>query len=244
MSDRAASRTGSNPFATRFVRPGALRYRFDACNDHQAYQQQVGAILDALRRGGSGLIVGPHGSGKSTLLRTLRPHLKSAFKAVHSVRLEAADGASRLSAIAPSRYRASVAEVLSKCVGGDLLIIDGAEQLGSWQLRRIARRVRRPGAAMLMTAHRPIPGFPVLYRTDPRPEIVLQLIQSLTSHASAGVKSATADQLAQLDWTGLHNVRDLWFELFDSVQHHVDPPPSDAVLCAAEGRSRRIPHEH
>jgi hypothetical protein len=62
MTSRASD---SNPFASRFVRPGALPFLFDR-------GISVEILLDGLRRNAWwGQIVGAHGSGKSTLLATL-----------------------------------------------------------------------------------------------------------------------------------------------------------------------------
>ena len=56
---------GSNPFATRFIQPAAMPYRFP--EGHVASE-----LVDRLQRADwNGQIVGPHGSGKSTLLETL-----------------------------------------------------------------------------------------------------------------------------------------------------------------------------
>ncbi len=52
----------SNPFATRWVKPGAVRYCFPADVNTQT-------LIEKLKdRHWRGAIVGPHGSGKSTLL--------------------------------------------------------------------------------------------------------------------------------------------------------------------------------
>ena len=51
----------SNPFSTRFIRPGAIEYLF-------APGQTADSLIDRLRHNQwRGQIIGPHGSGKSTL---------------------------------------------------------------------------------------------------------------------------------------------------------------------------------
>ena len=72
IASRLAER---NPFATRFVRPGAIPYRFA--------NGLVGRDRASLRQHDwRGEIVGPHGSGKSTLVQTLIPPLKEAGRDV------------------------------------------------------------------------------------------------------------------------------------------------------------------
>jgi hypothetical protein len=66
----------SNPFATRFTRPGAIEYLFPA---GQSAASLVAQLAD---QGWWGEIVGPHGSGKSTLVATLVPALREAGRRV------------------------------------------------------------------------------------------------------------------------------------------------------------------
>ena len=69
IASRLAER---NPFATRFVRPGVIPYRFDD-------RRTVADLVATLREHGwRGEIIGPHGSGKSTLVQTLIPALQEA----------------------------------------------------------------------------------------------------------------------------------------------------------------------
>ena len=69
---RVGRQPRSNPFSTRFVRPGAIPFCFPQ-------GEGAGTLVTRLeRQGWWGQIVGPHGSGKSTLLAQLRPHLEAA----------------------------------------------------------------------------------------------------------------------------------------------------------------------
>jgi energy-coupling factor transporter ATP-binding protein EcfA2 len=81
----------SNPFATRFVRPGSLEYRFREVKDSATEFADIVRRLDQDR---IGLIVGPHGSGKTTLLHSLGPILSERFAKISSVQLFAPQAAS------------------------------------------------------------------------------------------------------------------------------------------------------
>ena len=69
----------SNPFATRFVRPGAMRYHFALGESETEAHRRYRELVRDLVAKGAGLIVGPHGSGKSTLLRSLDSALAAQF---------------------------------------------------------------------------------------------------------------------------------------------------------------------
>jgi hypothetical protein len=68
--DRSATRSASNPFSTKFIRPGAIDFIFD----RGAALPEIFARFE--RFGLRGQIVGPHGCGKSTLLWALRRQLE------------------------------------------------------------------------------------------------------------------------------------------------------------------------
>ncbi len=65
MSQQTRAAAQSNPFSTRFVRPGALAYRFPPGESAATLVERLAAS------GWRGQIVGPHGSGKSTLVAAL-----------------------------------------------------------------------------------------------------------------------------------------------------------------------------
>ncbi len=62
----------SNPFCSRFVRPGAIGYHFPAGESVESIVERLHACQ------WRGALVGPHGSGKSTLLHALLPALNRA----------------------------------------------------------------------------------------------------------------------------------------------------------------------
>src|SRR5262245_62831976 len=117
---RVGRRRRSNPFSTRFVRPGAIPYQFVDGAD-------VAALATRLEgQGWWGQIVGPHGSGKSTLLATLLPELRRRRRVV-VVELHA--DRRRFLELAWSREPT-------------LLVVDGHEQLGWWARRRVRATCR------------------------------------------------------------------------------------------------------
>src|SRR5258707_1037455 len=78
----------SNPFSTRFVRPGAIPYQFPE-------RVTADSLVEQLRsQNCRGAIIGPHGTGKSTLLATLIPAIENAGCKVRSIALH--DGQRKL----------------------------------------------------------------------------------------------------------------------------------------------------
>jgi energy-coupling factor transporter ATP-binding protein EcfA2 len=156
MTGPADFPAASNPFSTRFTRPGAIPYRF-------ADTTTAAELIERFLSGGSrGQIVGPHGSGKSTLLAalTLAFHERGLATTVFTLH----DGQRRL----PAEF--------FTLTGDDrrIVIVDGYEQLGRWHRWRLARRCRRRGWGLLVSGHEPL-GFPTLCRT----RVELDLAQSL-----------------------------------------------------------------
>jgi len=73
----------SNPFSTRFIRPGAVEFLFPA-------GQTAETLVETLRQHAwQGQIIGPHGSGKSTLLAALVPALEAAGRKCVAARVQA-----------------------------------------------------------------------------------------------------------------------------------------------------------
>ena len=132
----------ANPFATRFIRPGAVPYVFDE-------GQSTAMLIERLESlGWWAQIVGPHGSGKSTLLAQLTPALEQAGRRPAMFALH--DGQRRL----PGDWLIEVSRTSAR-----LIIIDGYEQLSRASRFWLKRRCRREGWGLLVTAHDNV-GFP------------------------------------------------------------------------------------
>lgn len=99
--------------------------------------------LDAL--GCRAAICGPEGAGKTTLLEDLAQRLQADGRPTHwlQLRRESRSTARRLSR-----------KFLDAASPGDILLVDGAEQLGPLTWRHFRRRARQH-AGLVVTTHRP-----------------------------------------------------------------------------------------
>jgi hypothetical protein len=160
-SHRAARVQGHNPFSTRYVRPGAIAFRFPPdCG--------IGLLVDRLRSNDWwGQIVGPHGSGKSSLLAALTPALSDSGRRV--VRLTLHDGQRRLGA---AWHRCETLDTESQ------VVVDGYEQLSAWSKRGLKRHCRRRGAGLLVTSHDDV-GLPLLFTANPDLEMAQRVVAGL-----------------------------------------------------------------
>ncbi len=198
-------RARANPFRVRRVL--ALRYRLD-----EGWEP----LLDRLARlGRRAALVGPQGSGKTTLLEELEQRLETQGWRVLRLRLardrrRPGDGDwRRLEGLGP----------------GDLISVDGLEQLPWWSWRRLERLSRRAGG-LVATSHRP-GRLPVLrrHRTDPR--LLEELVAELVGRRSA---ESMRPELERLFAAHRGNLRDCLRSLYDRWAH-ISP-------SAAWGRSR------
>ncbi|MBA4018673.1 MAG: hypothetical protein C0483_16020 [Pirellula sp.] len=185
-----------NPFSTRAVRPGAIAFLFEAGVDARSL---VDRFLASGRRG---QIVGPHGSGKSTLLASLAEELRARGIAVKLVELH--DGC-----------RAMPDEAVAQ--KGEVLMVDGYEQLGVVARSKLAFEVARRQAGLLVTSHRnvrwPIP-LPVIYATHPGVELAERLALELLSR-SRHPEAVSAAEIRGLYEAEQGNLREVFFRLYD-----------------------------
>lgn len=201
----------SNPFATRWVRPGALPYSFSSGIDSAHLVQQM---RESHWRGA---IVGPHGSGKSTLLATLIPAIEDADIPVLLIKL--VDGDRHL----PDDSRRQIQQLIRarsletneriefpKCI----LVIDGYEQLGLISRWRVTRMCRRNHSGLLITAHddRRVGGKPIIFRTQPALATVQFLVDRMLPAHGGAIQPDDVD--AAFTRHG-GNVREAFFELYE-----------------------------
>lgn len=183
----------ANPFATRWVRPGALAYRFPA-------GQGVKQLVETLRANRwRGEITGPHGCGKSTLLAALIPALREAGREPLLQTLH--DGQRRL----PRELLDSAWTPRTQ------VIVDGYEQLRRLGRARLKHRSRRVGCGLLVTAHAPV-GLPELARVAPDLETVTQIVADLLAQSPAPI---AREEIARRFAARGGNVRDVLFDLYD-----------------------------
>lgn len=192
-SPRESNRT--NPFASRFIRPGALSFLFPpGANANQLVER-----LHEL--GGSGEIRGPHGSGKSTLLAALVESLRAAGHVVETLELH--DGERDL----PPSFVAR----LKNSSRGTFVVIDGYEQLGCWSRWRLASLCRRRELKLVVTCHHTA-GFPLLWETRPTLELAQQIVARLVAQ-DPGIVSQ--EQIARAFEAQGGDLREMLFELYD-----------------------------
>lgn len=168
----------SNPFSSRFIRPGATEYQFPSGFD-------IGHLLGQFeynRRRGQ--ILGPHGTGKSTLLWSIKRELERngapfVFYCLHAYRR--ADVCYTSPSPSQSAGSAEMARNAGTIGNADvsgsessqnqaiqdrktIVIIDGFEQLPFWRRWqiRIWTKIRQQG--LLISGHFPL-GLPILWNT-------------------------------------------------------------------------------
>jgi len=192
----------TNPFATRWVRPGALHYHF-------ANGTSAAAVVERLKKNcWRGAIVGPHGSGKSALLLSLIPLIETAGRRVEAISLH-------------DRERALSAEFTGAIRGKDglgpapmLPVVDGYEQLGWWARRSLGAMCRRDDCGLLVTVHREIAagGLPILYRT----QADLETVQYIIDHELPAHGGLIQPADVAIAFAAAHgNTREALFSLYD-----------------------------
>jgi hypothetical protein len=193
-------RLPTNPFATRFTRPGRLEIR-----DRDGTPLDPGPLVDVLDRlGGSAAIEGPHGSGKTTLLLAIADLLETRQRLARLVRLRSRRDARQALA------------VLRAAVPGSVLCIDSWEQAGLWTAAAIRRAGRRRAVGLLVTSHRAT-GLPVLHRGATSPTLLARLVADLPSHG--GVITSADVAAAHVRHAG--DLRAALFELYDRFEDRI-----------------------
>jgi hypothetical protein len=184
-------RACDNPFGVHHTE--RLRYRLDEAG--------WSALLDRWRaQGGRGALVGPHGSGKTRLQRELGRRLEREGFQVRRLQW----GVDR---------RPSVGDQESALRGlgaGDVLLIDGAEQLTCpawWRLRYAARGA----SGLVITSHRE-GRLPALWRHQTSPALLMDLVHELVGVARA---EALAPLCQTLFVQHAGNLRDCLRSLYD-----------------------------
>jgi len=175
-----------NPFAVQRVL--AIRYRLAGISWEDLLDR-----LQALRFRAA--LVGPHGHGKTTLLEDLGARLAGRGFRVRSVTLH--EGDRRLTA--PQRR-----ELFGALTPADVLLLDGAEQLGRLAWLEVRTRTRSAGG-LVITSHRP--GLlPTLYECRTTPELLKGIVGDLL-----GGEIAVEELFARHEG----NVRGVLRELYD-----------------------------
>ena len=180
-----------NPFATCWTRPGALPWF--PVND-----TGIDRLVTELLEHSSGQIVGPHGSGKSTLLNALAEELQRRGEVVIRWTI---DG---------GRPAAPRPRLTSRAV----LLLDGFEQLDSWDRVGLLGQQWRYGVRLVFTTHRP---------TSRTRAALLAELSPTAANAVGLFRALTAARRTPLGEQDFHasfarhngNLREVWFDLYD-----------------------------
>ena len=214
-SPRPPSRN-DNPFATCWVRPGAIPFQFHRGQNAQDFVSDLGA------KNWWGEIVGPHGSGKSTLLSTLAPLAASAGRDVSQIVLR-------------NRQRRLPSGFLKRALSRDnpLVIIDGYEQLSSLSRIILIWQCRRAHAGLIVTSHASA-GLPIIARLTPDRALVESLIAMLVDERPSPI---TTDDINASHARHGSNVRELFFDLHDRHEraNRTNPNAQLAVSISSNG---------
>ncbi|MEM8735970.1 MAG: hypothetical protein AAGG44_17205 [Planctomycetota bacterium] len=183
-----------NPFATRYVRPGAIPWVGDA-----------NARLDSIHKrfetlGERAAVIGPHGSGKTTLLHHLVPRLLDEWEFIAPDGTSSRRTSDGLKPGRPAGKGTGTWIQLRRCQThgvcelrpwpimsrGQLLVLDGLEQL-YWHQRfflladQFCRRYR-----LLVTSHRPSWQIPELWNTSVDAATAVKIIQHISDASDPG----------------------------------------------------------
>lgn len=241
---RGKKGTVSNPFCTRFVRPGAMTFRFHESRWGDE-SDESSLLVDRLIAQRFGLVIGPHGSGKSTLLRTLTPVLRDRFPAVVEVQTHSCSGSQLHQQLRHYRHNASaVLRQQSRLQPEGLLIVDGMEQIDFLHRARVLRIAKRNRQFVLGTSHRPMRPFAPIFETSLTATLVDRLTGSLLANAPEPVRERVFAELQNRDLTGLSNLRELWFALYDiaaEVSGNEASPPHRQAPSGSSAAKTTVP---
>lgn len=168
-----------------------------------------------------GAILGPHGSGKTTLLGELHAHLMVQGWRVHARRFNTEWRAARGCAAGEAAYGWPLPQGLG---ARDVLLIDGAEQLGWREWRRMLRAARGAGG-LVITAH----GgrrLPLLHRCATDAALLADLVAELHPEAAHD-----PTRIEQLFARHRGDIRAALRQLYDETARN-SSPPSRGVLSA------------
>jgi hypothetical protein len=212
-------RARDNPFATDRV----LRIR---------YRLAHGSLDELLDRwtalGCRAALVGPEGSGKTTLLEDLAEPLRARGFGVRPI---------RLSRSRPQRAGVLWQDLLRQRPGpADVILLDGAEQLGWLHWNLVRRRSRRCGGLVIAT-HRP-GRLPTLITCRTTPELLAWIVHELLGPGDRLVRPSATELFERHHG----NVRDALRELYDlwamdGIQlHSTSPPGAPSSISRSDGR--------
>lgn len=193
-----------NPFSTDRIH--RIRYRLSP-PEWSALEQKLHAMA---RRGA---IVGPEGAGKTTLLEDISVRLNNAGWTTRWLRLTREQ---------PAFRRGFLRQFFASLGPRDVILFDGAEQLGRFSWKKIERASRR-GAGLLITSHR-AGLLPTLHECRTSPELLLEIIRDLLPSNSTHDQRRLSDLAHALHGSHGGNLREALREMYDK---YADDEPLD-----------------
>jgi hypothetical protein len=187
----------TNPFATRFTRPGRV-----VPLDADGRPLDLDALLARLRAlGGRAAIEGPHGSGKTSLLTALAAHL------------DARGGATRLIRVRGGAEAGGLLRAIARAAAGAFVGVDGWERL-PWPVATAARWLAaQRSCGLVVTAHRAT-GLPVLHRCHTSSLVLARIVAQLPDHRGAIDDGDVADAFAR----HAGDLREALYDLYDRFE--------------------------
>jgi hypothetical protein len=204
-------RARKNPFAVRYVRPGAIPFLVPAPEKPRG--DPIETMLAKLRRQKwQGQIVGKHGSGKSTLLAEIAHRLHHQGLKVRTFRFDALGGAG-----VREMKKAMTGSASAKRV----FLIDGFDRL-SWRQRWTCRRLAcRQSVGIVVTTHKKL-FLPMLYRTETSVDLLEAIVEHLIHCKKLEAVAISRHQLEECFDRHSGNIRDILFALYDQFEKQID----------------------
>lgn len=207
-----------NPFATRYIRPGAIPYFF-------ADPARCGEWLDRFRaEGAQAQLVGPHGVGKTSLGLELARHLRPEFPDFRHLTLRQEKGRSELIQVVGVQQHSFVADrgtqslFHSEGVEGKsrtLFLIDGWQRFSRLNRHLFIENCRRLGHGVLVTSHRVTSRLPVLVKIESDRKIFFHLVRYLQRDSFFELDGAV---VADAYEAAEGNFREAFMTLYDAFE--------------------------
>ena len=169
-------------------------------------------------------IVGPEGTGKTTLLGDLAARLAAKGFTLKPLTLTRERRVFR-----PERLR----PFFSGLAPPDVVLLDGAEQMGQLAWYRFNRACRRAAGLVITTHH---PGrLPTLIECSTDPDLLQWIVGELLGEQAAAWRD-TAERLYLAHDGNLRDVLRAMYDLFAERQAHQSPTPSPGAAAISSRR--------
>ncbi len=194
----------SNPFSTRFVSPGQLRF----IGMKQGSLDQLAVKL--VQQNGNGQIVGPHGVGKTTLSFELENRVARLSDTQTPFRFVRKTIGPR-QAIRSGHQNASFESIPTKTI----LVIDGFERLSWFQRVALLKTCRRRQIGVLLTTHRAVKGIPMLVSLKPDQRQFESVVTELTRDYESQIST---ERLSEIFIGNNRNTREALMSCYDEFE--------------------------